>query len=160
MLPTNLTVGGRRDVLTTKSTLYKSPVMNKKTSEITNHQTHSKESSESDSGSSETSSSSTENTKKSTASTQTGKTDGKQTKKPASQWDMQPAAPTIQLSQPIAAVSVAVSSPPPAIEQTILHPPRDYSTLPELLGPPRQGDKLAFKVHCPLLRIFYYHCQE
>ena len=151
VLPTNLTVGGSRDVLTTKSTIYKSPVMNKKTSASNlNHRSRSKESSETDSSSSESSDSVTDKT--STAPTTTN-TDGKEAKKPTSQWDVQPA---IGPCQPIAANSASVNVPPPVAEQAILQPPRDYSTLPELQGPPRQGDKLAFKVKLCLFTTFNY----
>ena len=146
-LPTNITVGGDRDVLTTKSTLYKSPVLNKKppgnnskSENITSNSTNS--------------GSAADKTKKITAPTISTKTGGKETEKPVSRWDVQPTAPAaIGPSQPIAtaASSASVSGQPLAMEQPILHPPRDYSTLPELQGPPRQGDKLAFKVRLSLL---------
>ena len=137
-LPTNITVGGDRDVLTTKSTLYKSPVLNRK-GPGTNSIAGNKESESS------TSSAVPSNTK----------IDGKEAKnsKPASQWDVQPAAPAIGPSNPTEANSASISVQPPAAEQPpidIVHPPRDYSTLPELQGPPRQGDKLAFKVRLSL----------
>ena len=78
-----------------------------------------------------------------TTNTNTG---GKETKKRISQWDVQPAA--VGLSQPVitAVNSASDSTQPPVAEQPVLPPPRDYSTLPDLQGPPRQGDKLAFRV--------------
>ena len=140
---TNITVGGDHDVLTTRSTLYKSPVLNKKPPG-TNSKPRSITSSNSQSsgtaaGVAKTVSVCTTNTN----------TDGKETKKGISQWDVQPTAPTaIGLSQPLTTAmnSVSDSTQPPVPEQPVLPPPRDYSTLPDLQGPPRQGDKLAFKV--------------
>ena len=146
-LPTSITVGGDCDVLTTKSTLYKSPVLNKKPPG-----TNSKL--ENISSNSPNSGSTTDNAKKITVPTISTKAGGKETKKPVSQWDVQPTAPAaVRPSQPIATAtnSAALSVQPPAAEQPTLHPPKDYSTLPELQGPPRQGDKLAFKVRLSLL---------
>ena len=144
-LPTNITVGGDRDVLTTKSTIYKSPVLNKK-APGTNSKAGIKES------------------ESSTSSAAPIKTNmgGKETEKQATQWDVQPAAPAIEPSQPTETKSASVQ--PPATEQPhidVLHPPRDYSTLPELQGPPRQGDKLAFKVRLSLCdHPFQFTCNH
>ena len=140
-LSTNVTVGGDHDILTTKSTLYKSPVLNKK-SPGTN---------------SKPESTAADMAKATTVHTTNTNTGGKETKKRISQWDVQPAAPAaVGLS---AVNSASDSTQPPVAEQPVLPPPRDYSTLPDLQGPPRQGDKLAFKVRqsklYPLIIIIF-----
>ena len=138
-LSSNLTVGGRHDVLTTKSTLYKSPINARQTSASsgTNHQLFN---GDSGSGSGvKNSGSGLDRTKKSTTGTEVG---GKETEKPTSQWDVRPEAPVVETSHPGAA-SLSVKASP---QELAVQPPRDYSTLPDFLGAPRVGDKLAFKV--------------
>lgn len=153
----NIIVGGDRDVLTTKSTVYKSPVTNKKALN-TNSKTHNNiiGSSDTKASSLENCGSSTNKVQKTATSTNT-KVDGKEkAKKPASNWDVQPTVPFVGSSLAFAANSALVDvcpPPAPASEQTArrVHPPRDYSALPELQGPPRQGDRLAFKVRFLLI---------
>ena len=134
VLSSDLTVGGSRDVLTTVSTLYKSPVQAKpKTdkSSQSNFKETSKSSHTSTNGS-ETPDAVADRTKKSPAATPT-----KEKEKPTSQWDVQPQTHIANSSS-----AVGVSTLKPTVQQL----PRDYSTLPNLQGPPRQGDKVAFKV--------------
>lgn len=134
-LSSNIIVGGSHDVLTTKSTLYKSPKLGKeKASSRNNHLTFKDNS---DSSGSEESSPVHDKAKKNTAAP------GKGIEKAASQWDVQPEATVTTVKTSVA--SLGVSQP----QQTVQLPSpvaRDYSVLPDLQGPPRQGDKLAFKV--------------
>ena len=135
-LPTNITVGGDHDVLTTKSTLYKSPVLNKRPPGTSSNLENI---------------SATDRTKKTTVTTANTKTGGKETGNPVSQWDVQPTVPAVvgpSIGTAVNSASVSVQSP--TAEQLTLHPSRDYSALPQLQGPPRQGDKLAFKVRLSL----------
>ena len=139
-LPTNVTVGGDQDVLTTKSTLYKSPVSNKK-SQGTNSKPESITN-----NNSQSSGTAADMAKTTTVHTTNTNKGGKETKKRISQWDVQPAS---SASAGLSAVNSASDSAQPLVaEQPVLPPPRDYSTLPDLQGPPRQGDNLAFKVRC------------
>ncbi len=140
-LSTNVTVGGNHDVLTTKSTLFKSPVLNKK---LPGPGTNPKL--QSIATNSQSSSTAADMAKKVAVPTTNTKTGGREAKKRISQWDVQPTAPTAVGLSPLPIVNS--SATPAAAEQPTLPPPppRDYSTLPDLLGPPRQGDKLAFKV--------------
>ena len=140
-LSTDLIVGGHRDVLTTKSTLYKSPVQQRKSgggTATTKHHNAGKESSSSDSSSSSESEKSAPVTNKSPVTST--KQCQKETEKPPSQWDVRPEAP-------VASSSSAPPLPEPTLQ--LSQAPRDYSTLLELQGPPRQGDRLAFKVYQP-----------
>lgn len=150
-LPTNITVGGDRDVLTTKSTLYKSPVLNNKLPGTSSKLKNSSSNSQSPAGTA------ADKMKKTTFPIRSTKiAGGKETEKSISQWDVQPTAtaavvgPSLPIAMAVNSAPVSVQQPP-AAEQPILHPPQDYSTLPELQGPPRPGDKLAFKV-----RLFFF----
>jgi hypothetical protein len=153
-LSTNVTVGGDHDVLTTKSTLYKSPVLNKKPP---GPGTNSK--SQNSATNSQSSGTAADVAKKITVPTTNAKAGGREDKKRISQWDVQPAAPGAVGLSPLPVVNSASDrvQPPAAAEQPTLPPPppRDYSTLPDLLGPPRQGDKLAFKVRLSIHSDFF-----
>lgn len=126
----NLTVGGDHDILTIKSTVYKSPVQaNPKDKDSKSN--HSRETGSSDA---ERREAVTAGTKESPAA---ATTPGKKTEKLVSQWDVQPPVPVTKMSS----ADKVLSPGKQTVEQ-----PRDYSALPKLQGPPRQGDKLAFKV--------------
>ena len=138
-LSANITVGGCSDVFTTKSTLYKSPKQARSAEKIppkNNHQTFNEAASSSSDGDSGKIASINDKTKKKPASGTVGEKERE--KPPPSQWDVQPKAP-------VSKVTSTQSVFPP--QQTLqLPPPKDYSVFPELQGPPRQGDRLAFKV--------------
>lgn len=133
-LCTNLTVGGDHDILTTTSTVYKSPVQAKTTEE--NSKSREADGSDADSRDVASDRLCTKKSPATTAPKISGKVLG-------SQWDVQPPVPVTKIPSTVKVL--------PPVKQTIDQPPRDYSALPELHGPPRQGDKLAFKVRFSIM---------